>query len=114
MSLPSYVQAGPSYVQAGPFSDPWLIPQTLGTVSLLQSVDKLYSFYVLILPVLPPVLVPRQSEYPKPQPPLPPPFQSAAEPPLPYNACFPFKQQARRPEGSMNMYMAGNCTFHSF
>lgn len=31
----------PSYVQAGPFSDPWLIPQTLGTVSLLQSVDKL-------------------------------------------------------------------------
>lgn len=41
VSLPSYVQAGPSYVQAGPFSDPWLIPQTLGTVSLLQSVDKL-------------------------------------------------------------------------
>ena len=51
--------------------------------------------------------MPRQSEYPRLQPPLPPPFQSAAEPPMPYNACFPFKQQAQQPDNSANIYVAG-------
>ncbi|XP_078369287.1 mothers against decapentaplegic homolog 5-like isoform X2 [Oculina patagonica] len=44
-------------------------------------------------PVLPPVLVPRQSEYPRPPPPLPSPFRSVDDPPMPYNASFPFNRQ---------------------
>ncbi|XP_031550939.1 mothers against decapentaplegic homolog 1-like isoform X2 [Actinia tenebrosa] len=46
-------------------------------------------------PVLPPVLVPRQSEYPRPPPPLPPPFRAAEDPPMPYNASFPFVNRPR-------------------
>ena len=57
--------------------------------------------------VLPPVLVPRQSEYPKIPPPLPSPFRSAEEPPMPYNACFPFKQQPQQLDKSPNIYVPG-------
>ncbi|XP_068719679.1 mothers against decapentaplegic homolog 9-like [Montipora capricornis] len=58
-------------------------------------------------PVLPPVLVPRPSNsYPKPPPPLPSPFRSAEEPPMPYNACFPFKaSQQPQPKQSPAMYI---------
>lgn len=61
-------------------------------------------FYVVAFLVLPPVLVPRQSEYPKVPPPLPPPFRSADEPPMPYNACFPFKQQLQQLDNNTSAY----------
>ncbi|XP_068701649.1 mothers against decapentaplegic homolog 5-like [Montipora capricornis] len=51
-------------------------------------------------PVLPPVLVPRQSEYPRPPPPLPSPFRSAEDPPMPYNASYPFSNRPNQLEHS--------------
>ncbi|KAM7435406.1 Mothers against decapentaplegic 5 [Porites harrisoni] len=51
-------------------------------------------------PVLPPVLVPRQSEYPRPAPPLPSPFRSVDDPPMPYNASYPFSNRPTQLEHS--------------
>lgn len=50
---------------------------------------------VFLVLVLPPVLVPRQSEYARPPPPLPAPFRAAEDPPMPYNASFPFVNRPR-------------------
>jgi len=50
--------------------------------------------------VLPPVLVPRQSEYPRPAPPLPSPFRSVDDPPMPYNASYPFSNRPTQLEHS--------------
>lgn len=55
-----------------------------------------YHYRRVETPVLPPVLVPRQSEYPRQMPPLPPPFRTADEPLMPYNASFPFPRQDRQ------------------
>ena len=55
--------------------------------------------FIVIL-VLPPVLVPRQSEYPRPPPPLPSPFRSADDPPMPYNASYPFSNRPNQLEHS--------------
>lgn len=73
---------------------------------------KIFHF-ILFLLVLPPVLVPRPSGvYPKPPPPLPSPFRSAEEPPMPYNACFPFKRsQQPQPNRSPAMFVPGKVNF---
>lgn len=62
----------------------------------------------LLLLVLPPVLVPRQSEYPRPPPPLPSPFRSVDDPPMPYNASFPFNRQNQLDHSPNSFDMPGD------
>ena len=64
----------------------------------------------LVLLVLPPVLVPRQSEYPRPPPPLPSPFRSVDDPPMPYNASFPFNRQNQLDHSPNSFDMPGDET----
>lgn len=64
----------------------------------------------LLLLVLPPVLVPRQSEYPRPPPPLPSPFRSVDDPPMPYNASFPFNRQNQLDHSPNSFDMPGDET----
>ena len=61
-------------------------------------------FPFIVSTVLPPVLVPRQSEYPRPPPPLPSPFRSAEDPPMPYNASFPFQNRQNQLDHSANTF----------
>ena len=65
---------------------------------------KLTFFRSFFSIVLPPVLVPRQSEYPRPPPPLPSPFRSADDPPMPYNASFPFQNRQNQLDHSANTF----------
>ena len=61
--------------------------------------------------VLPPVLVPRQSEYPRPAPPLPAAFRAVEEPPMPFNASYPFTRRPSHTEHSPahSFDVAGEC-----
>nr|ABC88374.1 Smad1/5 [Nematostella vectensis] len=65
-----------------------------------------YHYHRVESPGLPPVLVPRQSEYPRPPPPLPPPFRATDDPPMPYNASFPFTNRQNTSEQSPSFDMA--------
>lgn len=42
-------------------------------------------------------MVPRQSDYPVQMPPLPAAFRAREEPPMPYNASYPFAHNQRQP-----------------
>lgn len=60
-----------------------------------SGVNELIVLFHIFFSVLPPVLVPRQSEYVRAPPPLPAPFRAAEDPPMPYNASFPFVNRPR-------------------
>lgn len=77
------------------------------------SKPKILCFLFLYEIVLPPVLVPRQSEYPRPAPPLPAAFRAVEEPPMPYNASYPFTSRPSHAEHSPahSFDVAGRCSF---
>lgn len=84
----------------------------LVTLLCFINIDIIFIFFYYSYTVLPPVLVPRPSSaYPKPPPPLPSPFRSAEEPPMPYNACFPFKtSQTLQANRSPAIYVPGKAS----